>query len=787
MWTVSELVSKNTAFIGKYLKLSWPIFPVHSVNNNLCSCGRPNCKHPGKHPNTKNGFKDASIDAAIIDGFFKCKSDANIGIRTGDRPNGSGFFALDIDPRNGGDETFKALIDCYGPLPKTITVESGGGGQHYYFECPVGVTLNCKSNLLPGIDIKAENGYIIAPPSKHLSGGTYQWREGCSPWDTVPALAPEWLLNLITNEKKMSIESHLESSHASVDRRDECLDHLLNIRVGHNESDGSKRLFTISCRCVEYDLNDQQSLDLIRTYILQKPFPVDYSDDQIYKRISDARLAVGNCRKDGGGNYQNKTTASKIQKDIPFVPFPVEILPPCIRNFVEGCATAIGCDTTFITLPLLVGFASAIGYSRCIKLKNSWTEPAILWGAIVAESGSMKSPAIHQALRAVKNKQSKASRKYKKAKAEYDLKMKKFTKSTGELKKKYQDDPLIDSEMPELPKFERSVVDDITIESLVAVLNENPRGLLMINDELSGWFDFDRYTGGSSGVSGAASKWLEMYGGRDFIVDRKGSGNISVESAHVSLIGGIQPGILKRGLGQANKESGLAARIFMVMPPAVPKVWQDDDVDPEVEAVVASVFDYLYSLVPLEGESGRTEPQVVKLGVEAKKIFVEFHDRHNKQMSGLSSELKAVWAKLEGGAARFALVIHMVRGAIAHLEGDEAFDCTTVDEESMSVGIALSKWFGNESRRVYSMLGGDVGDRRIQKMVEAIKGKGGEISIRNWERRHSNMTSAVAEMQLNELVSCGLGFWKNPKKTKGRPKTKLLVLKCAEEAGELIP
>ena len=76
------------------------------------------------------------------------------------------------------------------------------------------------------------------------------------------------------------------------------------------------------------------------------------------------------------------------------MPFPVDALPEPIRGFVAAGAKAIGCDASFIALPLLTAMAAAIGNTRRIQLKRGWTAPAILWVAIVGESGTAKTPAF---------------------------------------------------------------------------------------------------------------------------------------------------------------------------------------------------------------------------------------------------------------------------------------------------------------------------------------------------------------------------------------------------------
>jgi uncharacterized protein DUF3631/bifunctional DNA primase/polymerase-like protein/primase-like protein len=119
---------------------------------------------------------------------------ANIGVRTG-----GGLLVLDIDPRSGGDQSLKALIEAHGPLPETPTVNTGGGGVHFFFR--VDGPIPGRSAVWPGVDVKADGGYVVVPPSVHVSGGTYGWRLGFDLDDLPRARAPQWLLDALSGKK----------------------------------------------------------------------------------------------------------------------------------------------------------------------------------------------------------------------------------------------------------------------------------------------------------------------------------------------------------------------------------------------------------------------------------------------------------------------------------------------------------------------------------------------------------------------------------------------------------
>jgi len=176
------------------------VFPLHGVTaKDHCTCGKYPCgdgnKNAGKHPRETGGFYNATGVAATIRAWWTRCPDANIGIRTGRE---SGLVVLDIDPRNGGDESLEDLRAAYGDLPETVSCLTGGGGSHHYFAHPGDREVKCATNLggFRGIDLKADGGYVIAPPSQHASGREYVWNVLLHPEETALAPCPSFILGL---------------------------------------------------------------------------------------------------------------------------------------------------------------------------------------------------------------------------------------------------------------------------------------------------------------------------------------------------------------------------------------------------------------------------------------------------------------------------------------------------------------------------------------------------------------------------------------------------------------
>jgi hypothetical protein len=306
-------------------------------------------------------------------------------------------------------------------------------------------------------------------------------------------------------------------------------------------------------------------------------------------------------------------------------------------------------------------------------------------------------------------------------------------------------------------------VSDTTVEALAPILLGNPRGVLLARDEINGWLaSFDRYAKGGKG--GDSAHWLSMHNAESMTVDRKTGipPTIHVPSASVGITGGIQPGVLARAMGPEHHESGILARLLFAMPPRKAKRWSEAHVKADTEAAVAAVFDRLFGLtMEVDPESPALapdyRPRLVRLDPDAKAAWVRFYNEHNTEQVNLSGDEAAAWSKLEGYAARLALVVHLLRWAASA----SASPPGPVDEASIAAGVALARWFGDEARRVYAILSESDGDRETRQLVEWIERKGGAVTVRELThglRRYRNDPDA-AERDLSALVEAGIGRW----------------------------
>lgn len=181
-----------------YAADGWHVLPLHSFDAvELCSCRDANCGSPAKHPRTKTGLTEATTDPVVIGAWWDRWPEANIGVRTGAV---SGIVVLDVDSYAGGEDGLAELVAAYGELVETMEAETGGGGRHLIFAHPGDtVDIRNKAGLAPGVDVRGDGGYIVAPPSLHVSGALYRWST-----TMTPAPLPAWLIERPKPARKFS-------------------------------------------------------------------------------------------------------------------------------------------------------------------------------------------------------------------------------------------------------------------------------------------------------------------------------------------------------------------------------------------------------------------------------------------------------------------------------------------------------------------------------------------------------------------------------------------------------
>jgi len=192
-------------WVLRYIRLRWPVLPLwpHDAR------GAPTAREPhgeliGKMPLSKlvpHGSKDATLNESQARAWWAEWPNANIGLATGHR-----FFAVDVDVKKDGDDTWDMLRSQYGGLPETIEAITGTGGRHILYALPDFPVQNSVAKLGPGLDIRGQGGYIVAAPSIHPeTKRAYEWDGIAEIEQQTIAPAPAWLLRLIRESEQRKL------------------------------------------------------------------------------------------------------------------------------------------------------------------------------------------------------------------------------------------------------------------------------------------------------------------------------------------------------------------------------------------------------------------------------------------------------------------------------------------------------------------------------------------------------------------------------------------------------
>lgn len=427
-------------------------------------------------------------------------------------------------------------------------------------------------------------------------------------------------------------------------------------------------------------------------------------------------------------------------------PFPVHALPPVLREFVVEVAHSVDCDPAFAALPALVVAGAAVGSALVVRPKRGYEQPPLLWLCTVGDSGTGKSPALKPA----------ADRAFcidRLLKEAYLAALRKYAADLEAWEAEENPDP---NAKPVRPVRERFAIIDATIERLTVESTTSPRGLVVVRDELDGWFSgFARYKGKAGGSD--VPNWLSMYeAGPVRYMRRTGEPReVEADRAFVAVCGGIQPDILKATLSDpAFLSCGMAARLGFAMPPKACPRWSDRELSCDTEQAFAEVLDGLRTL-PFDPQNG---PGRVNLDAAALERFKRLNDEFAATAEDLDGgPMAAVLPK----AVRFALRLALVWWCVSEAAEGRDPGRGSIPDEAMAAGEELARWFVHEAERVYAVLAELPEQKAERTLAEWVRRKGGRVRPRDLRRSNGRKypTTAAAEAALDGLVSAGMGAW----------------------------
>jgi hypothetical protein len=439
----------------------------------------------------------------------------------------------------------------------------------------------------------------------------------------------------------------------------------------------------------------------------------------------------------------------------PPVPFPVDALPSSMRDYVWEASKSLGCPPDYIAVPMLACAGAAVGTSVKLQVKRDWYEWPSLYVAIVAPSGCKKTPALEYALQFTQDKGVEFGLAHQQAMQIYDHQMAEY-RMMQEVRKRARDKSHLGDlpEKPQRPILKRTWIGDATVEAIAQKLQQNPRGLMLVQDEISSLLlRFNQYRGGR----GADLQFfLSTWSCHPTAVDRKQDEDpVILNRPFLSIVGGIQPALLVKVFGGDRLYDGFTPRFFFSDPELMTHRSSDATISEESLQRVQACFEALYKICPVDPYAIIPVPQLVRLAPDARALFVEWENRLGSEIDRLNADdpFRATLSKLIAYLARIALIMHVseyVSGEHDHFE--------EMTEGTMTAAVRIAEYFLAHARRVWHRLAESADDSRMRQILNWITRKRRPVTARDVLRgRVAALKTAKETVEiLTQMVDCGL-------------------------------
>ena len=409
----------------------------------------------------------------------------------------------------------------------------------------------------------------------------------------------------------------------------------------------------------------------------------------------------------------------RLKQPPPAPPFPLSVFPEPLQDYCREAAAALLAPVDFVGASMLTVAGTAIGHSVNVTVKRGSNEAPLLYLILVARAGTTKTPCIRAVVRPL---------------ADIDRRLRKESQEAHErweeAKKAHAKDPdNTPAPGPEPPQL-RAVVKDITRESLVILLKDNPRGVLCDPDEASAWVArFDEYK-----AKGADRQfWLSLWSSAPVAVDRKGGReSCYVPFPYVSVLGGLPPSMIGSLAEEHGREDGFLDRILFTFPDQdafPPQHWTKAVVSDEREREWAETIGRLFAVsMVLDSQLETERPWFVHFTDAAKQAWATWFNAHGDEMdtSAVADRHAGASSKLRAHAARFALILARLRWTTDPWASGGAGKPGPIEREDVRGEIQLVTYFKGHLLKTAMVAAGGLTDRNARTILDWIVRHGRE-------------------------------------------------------------
>jgi len=472
------------------------------------------------------------------------------------------------------------------------------------------------------------------------------------------------------------------------------------------------------------DLHLAKGVDEVRRQFADRAKPG--AEDDLTNRTNGIDIANSDDREDHG--------ESSILPPPP--PVPIEAFPPRVAALLKEAAEAFTAPLQIPVACLLGMLSCLVGGARLISLRSSWREPGNIWIATVAASGIGKSPCATAFFKPIADLEHEAFKGWQNERMFYECALDEYQRDR---RKADASTSLIP---PEAPARRQGYVDDATIESVGAALQDNAKGILWKKDELSGLIaDMDKYSKSSGGTR---ARLLSSYDGGEWKTNRTSDPrrNLHIRNAYVSIFGGIQPAMLAQvfetGAAGADEASGFLQRFIMIRAEREqPSYWTETSLSPESIALLEDITKILWSWDIEHDDQGRPLEKVVPVTAQAKSVFIAwFNGIAREEFLATNASLLS---KLKGQAMRLCLLLHCLDAALAKTDGMEP-----VTESTMRRALLLADWVKTHQAQCWQFFGKVKQVNPIERAVmRVVVEEAARIEADGWRISNERLFSLV--------------------------------------------
>jgi hypothetical protein len=397
--------------------------------------------------------------------------------------------------------------------------------------------------------------------------------------------------------------------------------------------------------------------------------------------------------------------------DLPAVEsFRPDFLPKSFLPLIEDTSERMQVPMDYAAANVIVALAASVGRRATMQPKmedTSWLVVPNLWGGVIAPPGYLKSPVQRLMTRPLTNieevwrqQYDAEAEAYALVRRESKLAWEAWDEQVKQALKKGTPKPDPPGKNQDPPIQKRLLLASATFEKLHEILKDNPSGVLVLRDELTGWLaELDK-----PGREAERQFYLEGWNGdTPFTVDRIGRGSIHVPATCISLLGNIQPGRLRSYLSDAvvggPNDDGLMQRFQILVWPDPPREWKLIDRPPDNYAVMLAekVFSRLANLP-------NNPPLAMRFDPESQELFFAWLARLEGKVRterGLHPAIVAHLSKYRSLMPSLAALFELAdRAASAGELGDKI----SVSTEHTQQATALCQYLESHAKRAYSCI-----------------------------------------------------------------------------------